>query len=179
MTKKNRDEFPAKVIEALAKRASYICSNPDCRALTIAPSEIDPEKHIYIGEASHITAAAAGGPRYDVSLSTGDRNSIENGIFLCKGCARMIDVNDGIDFPGTLLKSWKKQHEEWARSNLNKSSNSIISIVGGEHHASGRGEVVGLDVRSPVLIRPGTKVSAEGVGNVTATRIDNRKGENK
>lgn len=178
MTKKNRDEFPAKIVEVLAKRASFVCSNPDCRALTIAPSEIDSEKFIYIGEASHITAASPGGPRYDVSL-VGERNSIENGIFLCKGCARKIDVNDGIDFPVALLKSWKKQHEEWVRSNLNKSSNSIISIVDGEHHASGSGEVVGLDARSPVLIRPGTKVSAEGVGNVTATRIDNRKDENK
>ncbi len=179
MSKKNRDEFPVKVVEALAKRASFVCSNPDCRVLTIAPSEINSEKYIYIGEASHITAAALGGPRYNASLTPEERNSVENGVFLCKGCARMIDVNNGIDFSVDLLRSWKSQHEEWVRSNLNKSPNSIVSIVSGEHHASGRGEVVGLDVQSPVFIRPGTRVSAEGEGNVTATRIGYRKDENK
>src|SRR5688572_15812168 len=131
----NRDEFSPKTVEALAKRASYICSNPDCRALTIAPSKADPEKYIYIGEASHITAAAPSGPRYELSLTPEQRCNISNGIFLCKSCARKIDVNNGIDFPANLLRAWKKEHDEWVSNNLNKSTSSLISTVDGEHHA--------------------------------------------
>ena len=30
MSKSNRDDFSAKTIEILAKRVTYICSNPEC-----------------------------------------------------------------------------------------------------------------------------------------------------
>lgn len=80
---KIRDDFDRKTIDILAKRASYICSNPNCRSLTLCPSEKDPEKYIFIGKGAHITAASMNGPRFDSSFSFEQRSSIENGIFLC------------------------------------------------------------------------------------------------
>jgi hypothetical protein len=115
-----RDDFDKATIDALAKRAAYICSNPDCRALTIAPSSIDEDKFIYIGKAAHITAASEGGPRYDPTLSPEARKSISNGIFLCSNCADMIDKNLGSDFSAQLLYKWKREHEIWVSENLNK-----------------------------------------------------------
>lgn len=56
-----RDNFSKIVCEALGKRAAYICANPDCRVLTIAPSNTDLTEFLYIGKAAHITAAAPGG----------------------------------------------------------------------------------------------------------------------
>jgi hypothetical protein len=116
----DRDDFPMPVIEALSKRAAFICSNPSCRALTIAPSEADEGKWIYAGKAAHICAAAPGGPLYKASLPSDERKSASNGIFLCSFCADMIDKNDGIDFPEPLLREWKAEHEKWVRENLNK-----------------------------------------------------------
>ena len=55
------DDFHRKIVEVLAKRASYICSNPDCRAFTIAPSSEYDDYFIYNCIASHITAASSGG----------------------------------------------------------------------------------------------------------------------
>ena len=78
-----------------------------------------------------------------------------------------------------MLKEWRAQHEDWVRNNLNKSVHSLISTIDGEHHARGRGEVTGLDARGPVFIRPGTKVTAEGQGNITATRIGYRRDKDK
>lgn len=124
---KNRDDFDSKTIDALAKRASYICSNPDCRAITICPSVVNIEKYIYVGKAAHITSAAINGPRYDATLTKEQRRSIENGIFLCATCADMIDKNNGADFSVDQLKHWKSQHESWVRENLNKSINSLLS----------------------------------------------------
>ncbi len=87
----------------------------------------------------------------------------------------MIDVNKGIDYPEDTLRSWKKQHEEWVRSNLNKSENVLVSEVDGEHKAEGKGNVVALDIQSAVIIRPGTKSIAKGEGNITATRIGSKR----
>lgn len=176
---KKRDEFDKKTIEIVAKRASYICSNPDCRSLTLCPSETDPEKYIYIGKVAHITAASENGPRYDPPLTSEQRSSIGNGMFLCSNCADMIDKNMGLDFPVDLLKKWKDNHEIWVKENLNKSKNSTISIIDGNHYARGRGNVTGIDARETIFIKPGTKSTAEGVGNITATRISYKKEEKK
>jgi hypothetical protein len=176
---KKRDEFDPKTIEILAKRASFICSNPDCRCLTLCPSETDPEKYIYTGKAAHMTAAAENGPRYESNLSSDERKSINNAIFLCSNCADMIDKVGGVDFSVDLLKKWKDDHEKWVKANLNKSVNSPISIIDGEHHAKGKGDVTGIDAQEPVFLKPGTKSTAEGEGNITATRIAYKKEEKK
>jgi len=176
MNKENeRDDFSQKTIETLAKRASYICSNPDCRSLTLSPSEKDPEKYIYIGKGAHITAASRYGPRYDSSLIHEQRSSVENGIFLCSNCADMIDKNGGLDFSVESLKKWKSEHESWVKANLNRSAHSLISVIDGEHHAQGKGNVIGIDAQAPIFIKPGTKSTAEGEGTVIATRVAYKK----
>lgn len=116
----SRDDFSRKVKEIVKGRSAYICSNPDCRRLTIAPSEADSEKFLYVGMVAHITAAAPGGPRYEPNLTEEERASSENAIHLCAVCATMIDKNQGIDFSKELLKRWKTNHEEWVTKNLNK-----------------------------------------------------------
>lgn len=123
-----RDEFSVAVTTALARRASYICSNPDCRALTLCPSDEDPLKSIYVGRAAHITAASPGGPRYDASLTQKQRGEISNAIFLCAVCADMIDKNNGLDFTADLLRQWKANHEAFVRENLNKSVHSLLAV---------------------------------------------------
>lgn len=66
---------------------------------------------ISIGEASHITAAAPGGPRYDPTLTNEERKSPENGIWLCKDHAKAVDSKDPY-FTVKLLKEWKQQANE-------------------------------------------------------------------
>jgi hypothetical protein len=124
-----RDDFPKPVIEALGKRAAYICSNPDCRALTIAPSESDDTKWLYIGKAAHICAASVGGPRYKASMTPEERQSVSNGVFLCGNCADMIDKNGGLDFREELLQQWKADHERWVLANLNKQRSREASMT--------------------------------------------------
>jgi hypothetical protein len=116
----SRDEFPPKVKNQLAMRAHFICSNPDCRATTLAPSEADESRFIYTGRAAHIHSAAGRGSRPNSSLTPEERSSIGNGVFLCAICADMVDDNNGLDYPSETLRAWKAQHDEWVRSNLNK-----------------------------------------------------------
>jgi len=53
-----RNESSPSTVKALQLRAAVLCSNPDCRCLTIAPSESSETDWVYIGFAAHITAAA-------------------------------------------------------------------------------------------------------------------------
>jgi hypothetical protein len=101
----SRDEFSPSLKGTLAKRVAHKCSNPNCAAATSGP-HTDPIRAINVGVAGHITAAAAGGPRYDVSLSAEERTSIDNAIWLCQSCAKLID-SDTDRFSVQTLRHWK------------------------------------------------------------------------
>lgn len=107
-----RDNFSARTIRTLAHRVGYLCSKPDCRRPTAGPAQ-DEEKTVNLGKAAHITAASPGGPRYDASLTSEERRSISNGIWLCSYDADLID-KDEARFTVDLLHKWKKDAEECA-----------------------------------------------------------------
>ena len=138
-----RDDFTATVVAALGKRAAFICSNPNCRKQTIAPSSADDLKFLYIGAAAHITAASQNGPRYDSDMKAEDRGAITNGIFLCRSCADLIDKNQGLDFTADELRSWKADHEKWVSANLNKTPGGVGGDGGGGTIIGNRGTVIG------------------------------------
>jgi hypothetical protein len=106
----NRDDFTQKTKLQIAKRAGWLCSDPDCRRLTVGATS-DGNGEIMLGEASHICAAALGGPRYDAGMSESERRSATNGIWMCKLHGRSIDSNDP-KFTVELLRHWKKQAQE-------------------------------------------------------------------
>ena len=107
-----RDDFPPSVKDVLAKRVGFHCCNPDCRKLTSGPHQ-EPTKAVNIGVAAHITAAAPGGKRYDPNLSSDERKAIENGIWLCQNCGKLID-SDEEKYSVELLRNWKRNAEQQA-----------------------------------------------------------------
>ena len=111
-----RDDFKKAVIKNLQLRVSNSCSNPDCCAPTSAPHSSQGIS-ISAGEASHICAASPGGPRYDPLMSSQQRASIDNAIWLCKNCARKIDLDTSL-FTVANLKQWKADAENRAVVNL-------------------------------------------------------------
>ena len=108
-----RDNFTRKVQNMLSKRVATYCSNPNCHKLTFGPS-VAKDAFVNIGVAAHITAAAPGGPRYDATMSPAQRSAIENGIWLCQNCAKLVD-NDPSRYTVNLLNEWKHSAEETAR----------------------------------------------------------------
>ena len=112
----NRDEFASSIVRVLQERVGNRCSNPGCRCATSGPN-FAPTKATRIGVAAHITAAATGGPRYDMSLSAEQRSSIENGIWLCQNCSKLVD-SDPLTYPVEVLQSWKTLAENRARAEL-------------------------------------------------------------
>lgn len=116
MPSTSRDDFSKSVVRALQERAGNHCANPKCRCLTSGPNDA-PHKASRIGVAAHVTAAAAGGPRYESARTPEDRRSIENGIWLCQNCARLIDV-DPANYSVELLLGWRESAELWARDQI-------------------------------------------------------------
>jgi hypothetical protein len=100
------DKFSASIKEALAKAVSYHCSNPDCGAVTVGPQGS-------IGEAAHITAASPGGARYSSDLKSTERAGIQNAIWLCRACHKLIDTNPTA-YTEPMLRHWKKVAEDRA-----------------------------------------------------------------
>lgn len=100
-----RNGFTAKIKNIVATRAGFRCSNPSCQLSTSGPHP-DPKKAVNIGVVAHITAVSPAGPRYDPTLAREACHAIENAIWLCQNCARLIDY-DPDRYSAELLRQWK------------------------------------------------------------------------
>ena len=119
-----RDEFKAKIKRKLAERVGFRCSNPKCKRSTVGPAE-EEDRSINIGVAAHITAASPDGPRYDNSLTSAERISGSNGIWLCQNCAKLIDSDTSL-YSAKKLRQWKKKALECAVIDISTSSVSEV-----------------------------------------------------
>jgi len=72
---------------------------------------------VNLGVASHIAAAAPGGPRYDANMTPEVRRSASNGIWLCQLCGKLVDSDSPL-YTVTRLQAWKAEAEEVARIEL-------------------------------------------------------------
>jgi len=114
-----RGTFSKAVLDLLFKRAGGHCSNPNCTKETSGPSS-DINKVVMIGEGAHICAASPGGPRYDAEMTEAERNGVNNGIWLCANCHKMVD-SDPESYSVKLLHQWKENAESLQHQRLNQS----------------------------------------------------------
>lgn len=112
-----RDNFNEDVKRRLSLRVGSRCSNPDCRVPTTASSGSNSVTNI--GVAAHICAASPGGPRYDDTMTSEQRKSFSNGIWLCNNCSTKIDRDVNL-YPSSLLKDWKDRAEKKSISELGR-----------------------------------------------------------
>lgn len=112
-------DFNKNTIDVLARRAAFLCSNPDCRISTVGPNS-DVQKATTIGEAAHIQGARSDAPRYDPKMSDVVRAAITNGIWLCKNCHGKVD-RDVHRYLADLLFKWREEHDRHVASSLGNS----------------------------------------------------------
>lgn len=113
-------DFSKNTIEVLAKRAAFLCSNPDCHALTVGPNS-EASKATNIGEAAHIYGARLDAPRYAPQMSDMARAEITNGIWLCRNCHVKVD-RDAQKYSAGLLFKWREDLDHHVASNLGGSA---------------------------------------------------------
>jgi hypothetical protein len=114
-----RDDFPSSVIRKLRERVNLRCSNPSCRVPTSAPSNESNDAVNNTGIAAHICAASEGGPRYKAAMTSKERKSIDNAIWLCAICSIKID-RDEESYKEEELREWKYRAEETTKSEQGK-----------------------------------------------------------
>ncbi|AZJ35682.1 hypothetical protein [Tenacibaculum singaporense] len=105
-----RDNFTKDTILRLAQRAGYTCSI--CESLTVGPSEEKENSVNITGVAAHISGASEGrgSRRYRSDMTTEERKSISNGIWLCETHADLID-GDEVTYTEKRLHEIKDRHE--------------------------------------------------------------------
>lgn len=110
-------DFSEHIKTVLCERVGGRCSNPACKKETMGPHR-ESNKRLSIGEAAHISAASSGGPRYDARLTKEERESADNGIWLCVNCHTMIDKNPE-KYSIKELEKWKirAEYEQECRQN--------------------------------------------------------------
>ncbi len=106
-----RDNFTEATIHKVAARVGYRCSYPGCPISTIGASMENKDKISKTGIGAHICAAAENGPRYDPNMTTEERRSANNCIWLCETHARLIDT-DTKTYTVELLHKWKDDAEK-------------------------------------------------------------------
>lgn len=112
--KKSREDFSEAVKRTVAERVNRRCSK--CGAPTSGPRR-DPGKSLNVGVAGHITAAALGGPRYDSSLTPEQRKGVDNAVWVCQTCGKLVD-NDDSRFTVAELRRWKLAAEARALTEI-------------------------------------------------------------
>lgn len=132
MNTSKRDNFLDKTKLQIAKRVGWLCSCPWCRCPTVG-SNSEGDDEINIGVAAHICAAAPGGPRYDSNMSSEERKSTGNGIWLCETHAKLVDTNDPT-YTVELLHQWKEeaQARSWRGVTYFNSAEEDIVLKSGQ-----------------------------------------------
>jgi hypothetical protein len=141
---------------------------------------MDPNKAINIGVASHITAAAPGGPRHDPSLTPTQRSSAENGIWLCQNCGKLVD-NDAVYYPVEKLRAWKGSAEVSARRRLETrvppETAAATAAAGGEHlgrvSQAVSAEIV-LEAVEEVIVNWSGRAEGKPVIDLRLVRLDDK-----
>lgn len=117
-------DFSKNTIDTLAKRAAFMCSNPDCRILNVGPN-FDPKKSTKLGEAAHIYGARIGSKRYTHTMTDPARAEITNSIWLCRNCHKLIDTDEH-KYSANILFAWREKHEGYIASSLGNSTDLIL-----------------------------------------------------
>ncbi len=123
-----------------------------------------------LGVAAHITAAAPGGPRYDGVITQAQRESAQNGIWLCQTCSSLIDKNGGADYSTTALHEWKDRAEAQAAQSIGKTASLPLSSINARVEVTGLGEVTGVEITKPTRIEAGTHITVNGFGKIIGIR---------
>ncbi len=161
-------DFLEKTRQTLAKRAGQVCSNPGCRKPTSGPHS-EEDKSVNLGEAAHIRAARQNQARYDPNITDEDRRHISNGIWLCRECARKIDLDEA-KYTVELLIGWKNTHEKWIKEGkpTDAGREVIVKDGGTGSIVSNEGPGIGIDIQHRGK-GPAERivVEGEGVGEIT------------
>ena len=95
-------------------RAAARCAFPNCRIVLVEPAKSE-DAEITFGQAAHLVAHSAGGPRGNARFPRGRLDRYENLVLLCGNHHTIVDRQPNF-FTIDDLRSWKDEHEKWVHA---------------------------------------------------------------
>lgn len=124
MKSKARD-YKDSTIKRLHVLSGNQCAAPDCTNALIAR-----DGETIVSKICHIEAALPNGARWNPDMDDDQRRHFDNLILLCDECHCIIDNKDNeAQYPVSLLRQWKKQHESTITYSYLNEHPSLLSRV--------------------------------------------------
>lgn len=120
------------------------------------------------GVEAHIHARSQGGPRWDASLSSDQREGYGNRILLCPNCHDIVD-SDAEKWTADQLRKAKAAHEDWVQT-----SGQAVTELDGEIvvKAPEGDDIAGVRTKKPTRFKPGTRVRVDAPGARRVTGVE-------
>lgn len=106
----------------LASRSGNRCALPACG--TTLTQRLESGEWVAVGKAAHIAGRRPRSARYDPAMTTQERNSLDNLIYVCSNCHDTIDQAKST-YTTDLLIELKQQHEEKVSSAMTNAAHLI------------------------------------------------------
>jgi hypothetical protein len=124
---KNKRNYRDKDVKLLFSKAAGRCAFPDCRKECIIVG-LNPATPVLTAEIAHIIASSDDGPRGDSSFPEAERDRYNNLLLLCHEHHRLVDDEDNFqDYPATMIRRWKQDHESWVFESLTEAIPQVNS----------------------------------------------------
>jgi hypothetical protein len=108
----------------------HALSGNQCAAIDCNNPLIARDGETIISKICHIEAASTKGARYNPNMTDDERKHFDNLILLCDECHNIIDNTENESkYPVSLLKKWKKLHENKQLDKLSKNPSLLIQAI--------------------------------------------------
>ncbi|ONK11201.1 ABC-three component system protein [Streptomyces sp. MP131-18] len=105
-----RDLVPKAQERIVIQRSGDRCAYPNCGIPLSIDARAAEDQHKAVGKVAHICAASNGGPRFDAQMTTAQRGSADNLIYLCGPHHDIVDTQLAYHTV-TFLRDAKEKHE--------------------------------------------------------------------
>ena len=119
-----RGAVPPAQEKVLIARSGNRCAYPDCGIELVIAAEHPGDRPKAVGKVAHIAAASPGGPRYDASMTDGQRGSADNLIYLCGSHHDVIDAQVNGHSRDFLINA-KADHEQTVARAMRQAMGSV------------------------------------------------------
>ncbi|MFG2816422.1 ABC-three component system protein [Streptomyces sp. NPDC048410] len=87
-----RDPVPKAQEKIVIQRSGDRCAYPSCGIALSIDAKADEDPHKAVGKVAHIRAASVNGPRYDEHMTSEQRGSADNLVYLCGPHHDIVDT---------------------------------------------------------------------------------------
>ena len=112
--------YPTKLI--LAFRSGGVCAFPNCAKHLTYDAVVGSDT--YVAEAAHIRGEKLTAARYDPAMTDGERDAVENLLYMCTDHHTIIDKVEA-DWPVGALITLKKNHEDQVRAAIEEAFSNV------------------------------------------------------